>query len=488
MVISAANALIGREIVAASIVRNNPLAYREQSLAMGEKIDFTRDSVYTVPAKIANDENNNSLLSNIDFRRDTMEGRYSITTQGPRFSDADLSPKDPARCGALGGLETIEEGQEDSRGSAYEKIMSLPPLLPKASLIGSNIGPLASRIDHGDDELEAKRRKMSQALSCADADDDEVYRPSLTMARALQKYHSFGHVYSNVEESQPESEVEGGQECEEPEVAEETGEEVGAGDNQNDSGSKTEGESPTVNPSPPNTVTASPQHIPSPPPPAPTAKGSPPIGLPLIMGKGKAPPPPLAVGKGKAPFPSPPGMKNGKSPLPLKAPIKMGPPVAPLRPLFWTSVPMGPRERLENNFWKSVKQNCKMIDEDTIPWCAEFVREDELQTMFGQNASKVAGKSVGNRSVAAPPRHGRKVLKLLDDKRSHMLAIAFRPLPEPDELVKIIASGNVAALTGTQLSMLADEVPTPDFVEELAAMETRSLQEGVQTNLINLED
>lgn len=27
--------------------------------------------------------------------------------------------------------------------------MSLPPLLPKASLIGSNIGPLASRIDHG---------------------------------------------------------------------------------------------------------------------------------------------------------------------------------------------------------------------------------------------------------------------------------------------------------------------------------------------------
>lgn len=43
-------------------------------------------------------------------------------------------------------------------------------------------------------------------------------------------------------------------------------------------------------------------------------------------------------------------------------------------------------------------------------------------------------------------------------------------------------------MSGTQLSMLADEVPTPDFVEELAAMETRSLQEGVQANLINLED
>lgn len=93
------------------------------------------------------------------------------------------------------------------------------------------------------------------------------------MARALQKYHSFGHVYSSVEESQPESEVsayqrswesvalqvEGGQECEELEVAEETEGEVGAGDNQNDSDSKPEGESPTVNPSPPNTVTASPQ-------------------------------------------------------------------------------------------------------------------------------------------------------------------------------------------------------------------------------------
>ncbi|KAF4712418.1 hypothetical protein FOZ63_004813, partial [Perkinsus olseni] len=44
--------------------KNNPLAYREQSFAMGEKIDFTRDSVYTISATVQNDENNNSQLLN----------------------------------------------------------------------------------------------------------------------------------------------------------------------------------------------------------------------------------------------------------------------------------------------------------------------------------------------------------------------------------------------------------------------------------------
>ncbi|KAF4654866.1 hypothetical protein FOL47_009718, partial [Perkinsus chesapeaki] len=95
------------------VPEDDPVAYREQSFALGEKIDFARDSVCTVSA--INDENNNSQLLNTSVRRDTMEGRYSITTQGPRFSDVDMSPKE--RLGGLGGLSTIEEGHEDSRGS-----------------------------------------------------------------------------------------------------------------------------------------------------------------------------------------------------------------------------------------------------------------------------------------------------------------------------------------------------------------------------------
>ncbi|KAF4655496.1 hypothetical protein FOL47_009407 [Perkinsus chesapeaki] len=240
---------------------------------------------------------------------------------------------------------------------------------------------------------------------------------------------------------------------------------------------------------PPTGPPAVPKHLPSPPPPPPppppisSAKGSPPVGLPLTRAKGKAPPPPflMASAKGKAPLPSPPGMKNGKAPppTPLKAAIKMGPPVAPLRPLFWTSVPMGPRDRLQNNFWKSVKQGSKLIDEDTIPWCAEYVDENELQATFGQNATKASSSKLSSgRPGSAPALHRRKVLKLLDDKRSHILAIAFRPLPSPDKLLHIIASGDVSALTGAQLTMLADEVPTPDEAEELAAMEIRAEQEG----------
>ncbi|KAF4746605.1 hypothetical protein FOZ63_007193, partial [Perkinsus olseni] len=381
-----------------------------------------------------------------------------------------------------GGIDGIECGGRCS-------IMSLPGQLPIAPPTSNDAGPLGNRIDREslasiianrpsrftaeDDGVEAKRRKMSQASSCVDAEVDEDFRPSLTLARAMEAYHSFGHVYREdnlreVEQSEADSE-----QPEQSGASEEKTEEVKHEDIQ---GGATEA-SQTVEPSLPKPEATLPQHVPSPPPPVPSAKGSPPIALPLIAGKGKAPPPPLLLGKGKAPFPSPPG-KSGKSPLPFKAPVRMGPPVAPLRPLFWTSVAMGPRERLENNFWKNVKQNCKLIDEDTVPWCAEFVNEDELQNIFGQNATKVTGKSGRSRSGNAPARHSRKVLKLLEDKKSHLLAIAFRPLPQPDDLVKIIASGNVAALTGAQLSMLADEVPEQDFIEELHAMETRSQQEG----------
>ncbi|KAF4693518.1 hypothetical protein FOZ60_010698 [Perkinsus olseni] len=397
--------------------KNNPLAYREQSFAMGEKIDFTRDSVYTISATVQNDENNNSQLLN------------SITTQGPRFSDVDVSPKERIRVGGLGGLETIEEGQEDSRGSAHEmsgnsgapvepwrssiaesedlaggidgiecgsrcSIMSLPGQLPIAPPTSNDAGPLGNRIDRG-----------RRPLSCVDAEVDEDFRPSLTLARAMEAYHSFGHVYREDTLREVEQSEVGNEQPEQSGAPQEKTEEVKHEDIQ---GGATQA-SQTVEPSPPKPEATLPQHGPSPPPPVPSAKGSPPIALPLPAGKGK---------------------------------------------------------------------NCKLIDEDTVPWCAEFVNEDELQNIFGQNATKVPGKSGGSRSGNAPARHSRKVLKLLEDKKSHLLAIAFRPLPQPDDLVKIIASGNVAALTGAQLSMLADEVPEQDFIEELHAMETRSQQEG----------
>ncbi|KAF4756087.1 hypothetical protein FOZ63_013621, partial [Perkinsus olseni] len=126
----------------------------------------------------------------------------------------------------------------------------------------------------------------SQASSCVDAEVDEDFRPSLTLARAMEAYHSFGHVYREDTLREVEQSEVGNEQPEQSGAPQEKTEEVKHEDIQ---GGATQA-SQTVEPSPPKPEPTLPQHGPSPPPPVPSAKGSPPIALPLIAGKGKVEP------------------------------------------------------------------------------------------------------------------------------------------------------------------------------------------------------
>lgn len=140
-------------------------------------------------------------------------------------------------------------------------------------------------------------------------------------------------------------------------------------------------------------------------PPPGKGKGPPP-------GKGKGPPP----GKGKAP---PPGPKCGASGSTISGGNKEALSGPRLRPLFWTVSTRVPPDSVWNNLIEP----------------APF-QKGQLEHQFALAAPrpKVSAQPAASEETRDP----RKRLRILDDRTSQLLAIAFKKLPAPERLVTVV--------------------------------------------------
>eukprot|EP00441_Pelagodinium_beii_P016202 CAMPEP_0197655920 /NCGR_PEP_ID=MMETSP1338-20131121/39749_1 /TAXON_ID=43686 ORGANISM="Pelagodinium beii, Strain RCC1491" /NCGR_SAMPLE_ID=MMETSP1338 /ASSEMBLY_ACC=CAM_ASM_000754 /LENGTH=573 /DNA_ID=CAMNT_0043231667 /DNA_START=24 /DNA_END=1745 /DNA_ORIENTATION=+ len=143
-------------------------------------------------------------------------------------------------------------------------------------------------------------------------------------------------------------------------------------------------------------------------PPGPGGKG---IGG---KGIGKAPPPPKA--KAKPPGPPPAAERPGGSVNAAEAGPK-------LRPLFWQAV----REVPEKSVWSSLVP--PVAFNQTVLQKRFALAETRTLTRKGTGTS-----STGSLNGDEP----RKRLRVLDDKTSQMLAIAFNKLPAPEQLARVV--------------------------------------------------
>lgn len=147
--------------------------------------------------------------------------------------------------------------------------------------------------------------------------------------------------------------------------------------------------------------------------------------------------PPRGKGMGKAPPGKGPGKGGGKAP-PAKAPPLMsrsasgiGGPMSSgryegpkLRPLFWTTARPAP----------------KSVWTDLNPPAAFDQAQLERQFALAE-ARPLASKGSGSQSVQAAE-EPRKRLRVLDDRTSQNLAIAFKKLPAPESLKSVLQTLN----------------------------------------------
>jgi len=143
---------------------------------------------------------------------------------------------------------------------------------------------------------------------------------------------------------------------------------------------------------------------------------------PPLKGKGKGkgpPPPPKSVGAGvQQKGPPPPGKGAGKAGK-VAAPAYSGP---KLRPLFWQALSQVPSDSV----WTELR-----------PPAHFDVSSLERQFALSQPRAPASGSDATARRPIVTE-ETRKRLRILDDKSSQLLAIAFNRLPPPEQLGKIL--------------------------------------------------
>ena len=177
--------------------------------------------------------------------------------------------------------------------------------------------------------------------------------------------------------------------------------------------------------------------------------------------------------KGRAPA-LPPSFKK---PRPSSATLPGGQKDATsLRPLFWTT------------FAPPVDRACVWDDVDiSVTGVGEVVRkaEERLVALFPYNQRKeVAAVPKENlkpaTATAAPSSlilNGKRLMKVLDDKKTQNLAIALRKFPEPEAVMDAIVSVDIDKLTGDQVALLLQEFPSPDVCAEIERVENSHTEE-----------
>lgn len=143
---------------------------------------------------------------------------------------------------------------------------------------------------------------------------------------------------------------------------------------------------------------------------------------------GKAGPPPAPKGAGKGPPPPAKGSGKGKGPpmMPGGAVARLPEASGPkLRPLFWSVVNQVSPDSVFSDLCEPAPFDKGMLER-------QFTIADSRTPMSCKSAN-----GAGSRSGSEEPR---KRLRVLDDRSSQMLAIAFRRLPPPDQLAEMVDS------------------------------------------------
>ncbi len=185
--------------------------------------------------------------------------------------------------------------------------------------------------------------------------------------------------------------------------------------------------------------------------------------------KGKAPGlPPLPRG-----FAPPPPLRGG-----TQAPVVTLP---QLRPLFWHTFPP-PSDRA-----------CIWDDVDvSVSGVTELIRtaEPQLVSLFAYNQKKEGADSLAPKrkerrlsfsashpknlpAVSQPSivMNGRRIMKVLDDRKTQNLAIALRRFPEPETVMDAITSVDTSVLSGDQVALLLQEFPSTELCAEMERVE-----------------
>jgi hypothetical protein len=212
--------------------------------------------------------------------------------------------------------------------------------------------------------------------------------------------------------------------------------------------------------------------------PSPAASKAVPPALPPPSQKGKAPGVPLGLAKKSAP------------PLPASAGASSKPVASnlvPLRPLFWhTFVPPSDRTCVWDDVDVSVTGLSDLVRQAESKLVALFAhKKDPAAAKLGggstarmenirSNSQQVESKKASTGPIIM---NGKRIMKVLDDRKTQNLAIALRRFPEPEAVMEAIVSVDTAKLSGEQVALLLQEFPSPDLCAEIERVENSHPEE-----------
>lgn len=210
---------------------------------------------------------------------------------------------------------------------------------------------------------------------------------------------------------------------------------------------------------------------------------------------------PSPVGTKVAPpaLPVKPLAKATAPAVPASAPKKAAPPVPKnasgtrqpvdlpqLRPLFWHTFPP-PSDRA--CIWDDVDVSvCGVTDlvkqaETRLVSLFAYKKEGGIKAAPGNSENKIPRtNAIPTKNAPANPQpaiimNGKRIMKVLDDRKTQNLAIALRRFPEPEAVMEAIVSVDITRITGDQVAYLLQEFPSPDLCAEIERVENSHPEE-----------
>lgn len=192
--------------------------------------------------------------------------------------------------------------------------------------------------------------------------------------------------------------------------------------------------------------------------------------------------PSLIAAKAKAPGLPPAMAKKGAPPLPASAQSQCSSNLTQLRPLFWTTFPP-PTDRA--CIWDDVDVSVTGISdlvkqaESRLVSLFAYKRDAPPPKRSVENTPAKANESVSKNMAPSSSiiMNGKRIMKVLDDRKTQNLSIAFRRFPEPEALMEAIVSVDTSKLSGDQVALLLQEFPSPDVCAEIERVESSHPEE-----------
>lgn len=214
------------------------------------------------------------------------------------------------------------------------------------------------------------------------------------------------------------------------------------------------------------------------------------LPTPTGTGMSKAVPPAIpsaSQAKAKAPGMPPAVPKKAAPPLPksngaVKVPVDL----PQLRPLFWhTFPPPSDRTCVWDDVDVSVSGIKDLVHQAESKLVSLFAYKKDAPKSFGQNTANrkprqdaaLVPSQVPQNPQPAIIMNGKRIMKVLDDRKTQNLAIALRRFPDPEAVMEAIVSVDTSRLSGEQVALLLQEFPSPDLCAEIERVENSHPEE-----------